>query len=101
MNDTASQNFNTSVDRVSTNSKAPHHLNSPIDTLKPNSQGGSFIANKDNLLSKLKQQELLKEMNREDLIKYAIEADDDGGQIQQVRNTSHFFVSQLPLILYI
>ena len=45
---------------------------------------GGFTSNQDTLLAKLKQQEKLKEMNQADLQKYIIEADEDGGQIQQV-----------------
>ena len=45
---------------------------------------GHFTGANDPLLGKLKQQEKLKEMNAADQQKYKIEADGDGGQIQQV-----------------
>lgn len=45
---------------------------------------GHFTGANDPLLGKLKQQEKLKEMNAADQQKYKIEADGDGGQIQQI-----------------
>lgn len=39
----------------------------------------SFQAKHDQLLEKLKAQEILKELNSKDEIRYLIEADDDGG----------------------
>lgn len=51
-----------------------------------NSSIGSvgFQSNNDSLLLKLKQQEKFKEMNLLDEKNYKVEADDDGGQIQQI-----------------
>ena len=48
------------------------------------SHSGSFTANQDSLLSKLKQQEKFKEMSLADQQKYQIEAEGDVGFMQQV-----------------
>jgi hypothetical protein len=45
---------------------------------------GGFMGKQDPLLLKLKQQEKLKELNHMDVLKYKIEAEGDGGQIQQI-----------------
>lgn len=42
---------------------------------------GGFLGQPDALLIKLKQQEKLKELNHQDIIKYKIEDEGDGGQI--------------------
>lgn len=45
---------------------------------------GGFLSHQDPLLVKLKQQEKLKELNHMDVLKYKIEDEGDGGQIQQI-----------------
>ena len=60
------------------------HIGRKSDLLNSSIGSGGFSSQNDSLLTKLKQQEKLKEQNLEDQKKYKIEADEDGGQIQQV-----------------
>jgi hypothetical protein len=60
------------------------HIGRASDLLNTSLGSSGFTSQNDSLLAKLKQQEKFKEMNQEDVKKYKIEADDDGGQIQQI-----------------